>query len=213
MEIDASHSSELWLNQCRNSDSICYAMVIYCPPMSSDTQNCHIIGPGAPANFNISCVNGFNGVDFNGYTEDRYGAGIGAYMHCESNLKTKCLISSDSWSCDADQSSSTICDNPPTPAPTTKAEGLASDGLSIGWILIICCFSLFIVYCVGGFVYYGQKNKEWGVRDIPNYGFWVTLPKYVWVGCQISYRFMYSKVSGDGGDGLLETDEEIQYDL
>ena len=52
-----------------------------------------------------------------------------------------------------------------------------SDGLSIGWIVVIVLLSVFFVYCAIGYAINGSKSKEWGNfrNNIPNYGMWITL--------------------------------------
>mmetsp|Transcript_49159 Transcript_49159/g.44015 ORF Transcript_49159/g.44015 Transcript_49159/m.44015 type:complete len:292 (+) Transcript_49159:29-904(+) len=206
-DIDATHSRELWLTGCNYAGSLCYSMFIYCPPKVGDTKKCHMTGGGAPKNFDIYSINGFRDVDFSQYNGGCYGCGIGAFMFCEQDWKSQCQISESNWTCDATQPSgySTICNNPPIPSIDS-----GSNGLSGGWIFIIIFFTGFLLYCLAGFVYKGQKNKEWKYWNIPNFNFWRALPAMVLVGCKVTYQWL-SRSNND--DSLLKTtDQEVNYD-
>ena len=85
-----------------------------------------------------------------------------------------------------------------------------NEGMSVGWIFIICLMGVLFVYCLMGYMVNGYKNNgEWGdyQRNIPNYGLWEALPKLTIVGCKISYEWVMGMV-GKGGD-MEETDQLV----
>ena len=179
-------------------------MYIYCPPKVGDTKKCHITGGNAPRNFDMYNINGFNDVDFSEYTGSIYGGGIGAYMFCEEGYESSCQISPSNWTCDPTQSP-TICNDPPPPSIDS-----GSSGLSGGWIFIIIFLSVFMLYCLIGFVYKGQKNKEWKYWNIPNFEFWRALPNMTMLGCKVTYQWLSR--SNNEESGLKTTDQEVNYD-
>lgn len=84
------------------------------------------------------------------------------------------------------------------------------DGLSGGWVFIICLIGGFVLYCLGGYLFMGlQVNKDQGLGafndNIPNKNFWVTCPKWVIAGCQVSYEYVRAQMNKNGGgDGELD---------
>lgn len=72
-------------------------------------------------------------------------------------------------------------------------------GLSAGWILIIIFINIVLIYCFIGYVFNATvRNKKNGFGDIkgniPNLQFWISFPKYVMIGCVVSYEFIKYKI-------------------
>ena len=91
--------------------------------------------------------------------------------------------------------------------------GLSTDdGLSGGWIFIICLVGGFLLYCIGGYLFMGLSvNKDRGLKafndNIPNKDFWVTCPKLVGAGCMVTMEYVKGLMNknGEGGDdGALD---------
>ena len=85
------------------------------------------------------------------------------------------------------------------------------DGLSGGWIFIICFVSAFFVYCVGGYLFMGLSvNKDKGLgafsENIPNKSFWVICPKLVFAGTQVTMEYCKGLMNRNKGDDT-ELDE------
>ena len=180
-------------------------MEIYCPPQRGGSAKCHITGGDAPRNSDFWNLNGFNDLDTSEYTGSCFGCGIGSYMKCEHDYSSECLISDSEWTCDPSQPP-TICNDPPT-----FSDSELSNGLSTGWIVIIILFSVFMLYCIAGYVYNGKKNENWKhvSHNIPNYGLWKALPSLTITGCKVTYEFMMN-LRSRGDDSLMQdTDIEL----
>lgn len=109
--------------------------------------------------------------------------------------KTSCNQQNDGITYNLDIYTSTICDIVP-PIPTQSPSKNDND-LSVGWIFVICLVSVFVLYCVIGYIINGYKYKSWGdvSKNIPNYSLWVTLPKASIAGCIVSFNCIKSKFS------------------
>jgi len=94
-------------------------------------------------------------------------------------------------------SGSIFCPNP------VSSGGGGSSGLSGGWVFIIILLVVTFVYCTAGFVYNKtQKNPSSTWTDlktnIPQYGFWSSLPKWTWAGCCVTKEWIASKIGNKG---------------
>eukprot|EP01084_Bolivina_argentea_P119359 211644_1 len=123
LEIDAKESTALALTGCTRASN-CQDINIYCPPHSSDKKNCFIEGTNDLFGSDPSITNGvtmtfyaqngWNDIDFSGYSGTIYGGNV-ALLYCTESYSESCVISSSSWSC-VDMNS--ICMHPPTNLPT-----------------------------------------------------------------------------------------------
>ena len=121
MRINGFDAKELWIRGCETDQYQCYKPDIYCPPNVNGIPKCHIIGGNLLRNGDYWNVHGFNDLDMNGYIGSCFGGcGTGYTMHCGyGNYSTSsCLIAYDHWGCDT--SGDTLCNDPPTRAPSTS---------------------------------------------------------------------------------------------
>jgi len=62
-------------------------------------------------------------------------------------------------------------------------------GLSWGWVTMILCLIAITLYCVLGMWYNTQHSEKEGTDVIPNFLFWTAFPRYVLIGCSVSYDY------------------------
>ena len=72
---------------------------------------------------------------------------------------------------------------------------LEVDGLSVGSIMIIIILTLFMIYCLMGYIVNAFKSKDWfaGRDNLPQYQFWKNVPVWTMIGCKVSYDALRNK--------------------
>eukprot|EP01084_Bolivina_argentea_P231809 390812_1 len=74
--------------------------------------------------------------------------------------------------------------------------GLGDNGLSDGSVVLIIFCVCMILYCCIGYIVNATRNAAWNkMSSLPQYSFWITLPKYVWAGCGVTYETLRNKYS------------------
>eukprot|EP01084_Bolivina_argentea_P061534 112471_1 len=122
--VYAQHSSKLEFTDCKSGafDYTCSDMTVYCPPNINGNKKCIIPGDNAMGGkhepyMQFYAINGWNDIDFSGYTGSSNRRGT---MHCTNDYSQSCSIDSNSvtpyWTCTNENN---ICMHPPTPQPTT----------------------------------------------------------------------------------------------
>ena len=85
-------------------------------------------------------------------------------------------------------------------------------GLSTGSILLIVACSVFVMYCVAGYMMNGFKSDNFKDcrNNTPHYSFWTKLPFLVVAGCKVSYEFVKGQGKGQNDDDtqLIELDNQ-----
>jgi len=90
-----------------------------------------------------------------------------------------------------------------TGSPNGGGSSGGKGGLSGGWVFIIILLVVIFLYCTIGLIYNKKKvnpDSSWGdVNNVPNIGFWRSLPKWTWAGCCVTKDWIASKMNR-GGD-------------
>ena len=74
------------------------------------------------------------------------------------------------------------------------------------YIGINSLFSVFVLYCIVGYIINGVRSKNWGdvTGNIPNFNMWKTLPKASIAGCIFTYGWCRGKCSKSGTQDMDE---------
>lgn len=123
------------------------------------------------------------------------GSGTG----CKTQRQSELLITCDSKSNDTTVKSLKIVDEctfqfTMTSPGACKSGGGGGGGFDIGWIIIICFFSLIIVYIIVGMVVNWKVRDKHGAEIFPQYEFWRSFPGLVKDGILFSWNQTFGRI-------------------
>eukprot|EP01084_Bolivina_argentea_P011468 21442_1 len=120
LSINAENSNTLWLS-CEHTDEACVGVDVWCPRNNNNANACTFDGQtdtGAMTGMKVYSVNGFRSMTVNNGVSS---ASIG-WMYCLNDYSASCEFDPNAPTSQMAclSSGSTICDDPPTVAPTVS---------------------------------------------------------------------------------------------